>query len=377
MRIVAVKLRNFRCFSSLDLDFDSSTVLIHGPNGSGKTSLLEALHYACYLRSFKTHLPREIVQAKAEGFGVELGILSSQGFDTLHLNFNRNKRAVKLNEQAISSYKDLYNAYKVVTITEDDLMMVQGAPSLRRSFLDHMALLINPEYVMLGKKYRAILENRNALLHMQKNDDESYVLWTEHLLQVSLRMQEERKKMIALLEIEVQKLITHLSWDVQLTMAYEYAKPYTAMAEITNAEELLLRYPALKGNEAHMKRTLFGAHLDDFSLLFQGKAARSYASRGQQKLIVFLLKLAKIACMQANTMPGAILLVDDFMTDFDEVRAEALIPLMTSLPSQVIITSPLEGLVKERLKSNEAHIIDLKKISPRKAHSSHHELGTP
>ncbi len=364
MRIVSAKLRNFRCFSSYNLDLDSSTIVIHGPNGSGKTSIIEALHYACYLRSFKTHLPREIIQTKAEGFGVELGLIAPQGFDTLNLHFTRNKRTVKLNEQPVGSYKDLYNAYKVITITEDNLMMIQGAPSLRRSFLDHMALLINPEYVMLGKKYRAILENRNALLASQKNDPESYALWTEHLLNVSLRIQTERKKMLQLLETEAQKLMRPLFDHADLTMSYTYAKPYSDMDDITCADDLFIRYPSLQGHESAQKRTLFGAHLDDFSLMFQGKTARSYASRGQQKLLLFLLKLAQITCMQAHSTPGAILLVDDFMTDFDESRAKALMPLLTSLPSQVIITSPLEGLIKDRLKGYDVQVIDLNSIKP-------------
>lgn len=104
MRIVSVQLRHVRCFASLELDFESPVVLIHGPNGSGKTTILEALHYACYLKSFKTHLPKELIQSKAEGFGIGLGILS-EGFDTLHVNFLRNKKVVKLNEQPVASLK--------------------------------------------------------------------------------------------------------------------------------------------------------------------------------------------------------------------------------------------------------------------------------
>ncbi len=362
MRIVSAQLRHFRCFASVDLDFESPVVLIHGPNGSGKTSVLEALHYACYLRSFKTHLPREIVQTKAEGFAVGLGIVS-ESFDTLSVQFNRNKKAVKLNEQSIGSYKELYNAYRVITVCEDDLLMIQGAPALRRSFMDHMVLLMHPEYITLGKKYRSFVDNRNALLHSHRPDAESYVLWTDKLLETSLAIQKARKEMLHLIEEQAQLLFKQLfSADEQIALTYDYARPYTDIVTINSTEELLTRYPSLQSHETAQKRSLFGAHLDDFSVSFQGKTARTYASRGQQKLIVFLLKLAQLKVMQAHGASGTILLVDDFMTDFDMQKAEALLPLITSLPSQVIITSPVAGLLQEQLTPYAAHSINLEQL---------------
>ena len=91
MRIASVRLRNFRCFSSLDLDFESPIVLIHGLNGSGKTSLLEALHYACYIRSFKTHVPKEMIHEDADEFRITLNLISDS-FDALTIQLGTKKR---------------------------------------------------------------------------------------------------------------------------------------------------------------------------------------------------------------------------------------------------------------------------------------------
>ena len=109
--------------------------------------------------------------------------------------------------QPVGSYKELYDVYKVVTITEDDLLMIQGAPSLRRSFIDHMVLLVDPEYAPLLKRYRHILDNRNALIASGKNDDESYRLWTDQLLAAATRIQKARKTVLENLEKEAQELI--------------------------------------------------------------------------------------------------------------------------------------------------------------------------
>ncbi len=362
MRIASVRLRNFRCFSTLDLEFESPVVLIHGPNGSGKTSILEALHYACYLKSFKTHLPKDIVRSDTEGFGVGLSLVT-QGLDNLQVQFNRKKKIVKLNEQGIRSYKELYDAYRVVTITEGDLLMIQGAPSVRRSFLDTMVLLIDPSHAALAQKYRVILNNRNALVSRGYADDESYMLWTNQLLQTSIAMQKARIEAVMQLEVEAQMLIKDIlpvseTTGLPLTIKYTYARPYRDIEGIISAEELIERYPGLKENELRQKRTLFGAHLDDFVVNYLGRSCRTYSSRGQQKLVVFLLKLAQLQGMKARGSTGTILLVDDFMTDFDATKSAALLPLMTKLSSQVIITSPLEGLVENMLPS-EAQTIDL------------------
>lgn len=361
MRIVSVTLKNFRCFSSVDIDLESEVILIHGPNGSGKTSLIEALHYGCYLRSFKTHLPREIIHTKTDGFGMSLNLASSTSFDTLQVSFSRNKKSVKLNAQPVGSYKELYDVYKVVTITEDDLLMIQGAPSLRRSFIDHMVLLVDPEYAPLLKRYRHILDNRNALIASGKNDDESYRLWTDQLLVAATRIQKARKTVLENLEKEAQELIKEVmgAEKGQLRIEYDYAKPYSESTQNSTTEELLITYPSVKNHEMTQKRSLFGAHLDDFTIFFQGKSCRTYASRGQQKLLIFLLKLAHIKSLRAERNQGVVLLVDDFMTDFDAQRAEALLPLMTSLPTQLIITTPVEGLVKEKLKAYNTHYIDM------------------
>ncbi len=365
MRIVSARLRNFRCFSTLELDFESPVVLIHGPNGSGKTSILEALHYACYLRSFKTHLPKELVQDKAEGFGVGLS-LAAQSFDTLQIQFAHKKKTIKLNEKGIGSYKELYDAYRVVTITEGDLQMIQGPPGLRRSFLDTMVQLIDPSHAALAKKYKTILENRNALLITAKFkghlDLESYLLWTDQLLQASRLIQQARSKAVAGLEKEALKLLVDLLPELgqeQLQLNYTYVKPYQDIAG--SAVELLERYPGLKDNEVRQRRTLFGAHLDDCTITYLGKACRTYSSRGQQKLVLFLLKLAQLQLIKSlhPTHDGAILLIDDFMTDFDDEKSSILIPMMTKLSSQVILTAPIESLIKNKLPNESTQSIDL------------------
>lgn len=356
MRVVSVLLRNFRCFSELHLDFNNPVILIQGPNGSGKTSILEALHYACYFKSFKTHLPKEIIRLETDGFSAQLGVVSQTGFDSLTVQCARSKKTVKLNDAPLKSFKELYSLYKVVSLGEDDLAIIQGSPSIRRSFLDHMILLHTPSYAQQMRQYKIILENRSALLAAARFDADSYAIWTDKLLSTSQAIVQARLSLIAQLNEQVKELTDQLTSFDEITLAYQPARPYQELP--ISSTELAQVYPGLEGHERTQRRTLIGAHLDDCTFSFNEKVARSFASRGQQKWILFLLKLAY---MKTLPSPG-ILLLDDFMTDFDIPRVKLLIPLIMSTVSQLIITSPTAQPLEEILAPYSPQIISLESI---------------
>ena len=249
--------------------------------------------------------------------------------------------------------------------------MIQGAPSERRTFLDSLVLLLDPTYSSLTKKYRAILNNRNALLAKGFFDDESYMLWSEQLLKTAVLIQKMRREALKHIEREAQQLAAELmprEENTFLTITYTCARPYSDIHDINTFEELVQRYPKLREHEMRHRRSLFGAHLDDFRITFLGKECRTYSSRGQQKLVLFLLKLAQLQHLKSVGILGTILLVDDFITDFDVERSKALVPLITKLSSQVILTTPLEGSLLQghlfqQFHSAEAQVIEINHYS--------------
>ena len=123
MRLTHLHIKNFRCFNTLELDFTTPITLIEGLNGTGKTSLLEALHYVCYLRSFRTHIPSELVQFGQEHFFIRAQLQKEDHEQhNLQVGFSHKKRLVKVDEKSIGSYKEILNYYRIVTLTEDDLI---------------------------------------------------------------------------------------------------------------------------------------------------------------------------------------------------------------------------------------------------------------
>lgn len=343
MLLEQLTLKNFRCFKNYSLDFSSRIICISGPNGSGKSTILEALHYSCYLRSFRTHIPRELVNFDDENFFIRLMlhelVEETAISNELTLGFSKKKRIVKINQQSVTSYKDISKLYRVVTITEDDLLLIKGGPDVRRLFLDQAIALEYPEFIAHNKHYKNVLENRNALLYKGCYTQESYYFWTEQLWKATILIQNYRRKLLKQLEQKTNHMLA-TAFGEELSLIFTY---YAKKTDENQAfEDFLNNNSDLQLAESMMKRSLFGAHLEDFSIDFCHKSSRSFASRGQQKLIIILIKIAQIQEIIAKH--GTVLfLLDDFMTDFDHFRGELLLSLMLDLKCQLIFTFPVNS----------------------------------
>ena len=360
MRIVTIHLKQFRCFADFNLEFTSPIAVLTGPNGIGKTSVLEALHYACYLKSFKTATAKELILLGAAAHQVTITVSCDPvSLDTISISYTPPKRTVRINNTVIHSFSDLYATYRAVTLTEDTLMIIKGSPSMRRSYLDQIVTLFDPAYAQELSRYRRILDNRNALLARYTGDYALYQLWTEQLWQASTAIEHKRKTVLAELQQELTGLTQSVDTDSILELAY---KPYKSTLYKTSAE-FLAQYPDLLKRETQQQRTLFGVHLDDFDCLLNNTSSRIYASRGQQKLITVLLALAQVQLLRRR-QASVVLLLDDFLTDLDTTKAAYLLSLALPLASQTIITSPhansfLETYLETDTSSYQAQIIRL------------------
>ncbi len=335
--IEKIQLNQFRCFDNVTIDLNNPIVLIEGDNATGKTSLLEALHYTCYLRSFRTHLPKELVYGNEATFFIKILLRNQELHHNLQVGFSTAKRVVRIDGKAVASYKELMGYYRIISITEDDIELIKGAPELRRDFLDNALALIKPDFVQVLKKLRTIVEQRNGLLRNPTLDQALYRIWSEQLWQISREVQQERVQLLNLLTDQTNKLLTtYFDPTTQLKLTYRNKN----MGSFSNFDEFWARSQEYIKREEIFRRSIFGAHLDDFEIVFKGLNSRTYSSRGQQKLVLFLLKIGLLN-ITADTYGSAILLVDDFMTDFDENRLNWLITILVGTKNQLIFTCPI------------------------------------
>lgn len=360
MLISRLVLKDFRCFNHLDLSFDNaSLVLLQGANGSGKTSILEALYYTCYLRSFRTYGPQDLVHFGKDIFFMQVMLQQASSINQeISIGFTKKKRSVKIDERAVSSYKELISHFRVISLCEDDISIIRGSPEQRRAFIDQVILLHDPEYAPILRAYRQTLLHKNALLGKKNTSGELYTVWTDQLLTQSHKIKQQRISYLEQLQYTVNDLIKEFI-NKAMYLVISYQVKHTI--DLLSTSDIHQKIPFLYQQELLFGRSLYGAHLDDISCTFADKSARSFASRGQQKIIVLLLKIAQLMLLKKERGP-AIMLLDDFMTDFDLQIAQKLITLLCSLGIQLVFTSPVtEGPIEVFLRQHGAKVIKISK----------------
>jgi DNA replication and repair protein RecF len=359
LQVVDLHLTNFRCFQEQTLTFESPVVLIEGDNGSGKTSLLEALYYSCYLRSFRTHSPKELVRLNQKNFFIRATVRIVEESITfkheIQVGFSHDRRMVKVDQKIVSSYKDLISLFRVVSVTEDDLLIIQGSPQERRYFLDHAIMIAMPSFISTLKTIRHCVDQRNALIENGIFHNEMYRILTEQLWQLTHTIHTIRMHFLEQFSRAVYDLIqVYMNNRIMVSFAYKpRLKPGESFAEFMKL------HPSLEKEERRFGRSLFGPHLDDIVIEFQDMKTKAYASRGQQKLILLLMKIAQIQLL-AKGGSAVVCLFDDFMTDFDPANALLLLKILADIPAQRIFTSPVNNTqLSTYLKEQGAQAIKL------------------
>ncbi len=308
-------------------------MLIEGLNGSGKTSLLEAIHYLCYIRSFRTHTPHDLVTFGNQTFFISATLEN----DTITIGSTGTKRQVRVNQKPITSYTQLRSVCRVVTVTQEDIDIVKSSPEKRRSFIDHALVLHNPELTESMKMFRHILETRNAFL-MRGGTKEEFDIWTEKLWISSCVIQNARHEFLTIILEQAKKL------EGCFLPAHTFSITYHTKQEqaVKTYQQFYEQSQKLFEREHFLRRSLFGAHLDDIEILFNNKPARLFSSRGQQKLLTLFLKMAQVSTLK-STHGQTIFLIDDFLSDFDTTTLLRIIKTCLILQVQLIFTTPLSS----------------------------------
>lgn len=365
MGIKQVTLKHFRCFTAFSIRFDHERSIIEGPNGVGKTSLLEALYFGCYLKSFRSSRIKDLVSLlthEEDAFFIE--IEGSDGDETpftISIGYSKGQKKVKVNQKVVTTFKDIIDYYRVVSLTEDDLAIVQAGPEVRRSLIDSFIMLHDPSYLDDMRRLKKVLEQRNSMFQQaaftpQIKREESEKLWTQQLWQASRIIVQTREKYLALLSEKISELLVPFSSspDSKRSCHITY-NPKASYHDSFDAFWHALQVKLLP-LERKYKRTLFGAHLDDMVFMLDGKDARKYASRGQQKLLVVLSKLAQaIIIHESFPSSSLVLLLDDFITDFDETILQKALLLLGQLHNcHIITTTPIANVISFK---KEDHIL--------------------
>ncbi len=316
MRLLGINLENFRNFESTTLAPTSDRVFFLGPNGQGKTNLLEAIGLSGSLRSFrKSGLDGLVGEGKVQA---RLFFRFSDDFGTDHevmLGFrNKGSKDLELNGEKISRLGDYLGLFPCVALSSRDFRLVREGPSDRRKWLDLLLSSSSPEYLGNLQTYHRALRERNALLRRGGGEVE-FSPFEKILAQTAVSLQDLRSRAIPELGRDLSKYYSSLS-DSRESADLRYAPNL----EQSSVDELISGYRVDRERDQFLGATRHGPHKDDFRFLLDQRDARAFASEGQQRGLVLALRLAEFNYLHHALHRIPLLLADDVLGELDAER---------------------------------------------------------
>jgi DNA replication and repair protein RecF len=334
----------FRNYSSASFEFNAPVTCITGPNGSGKTNLLDAVYYLCYTKSYFSSYQQNSVQKGMDGFRVE-GVFQQGGRDeTIACKWKQGKKEIWANGVEYEKLTEHIGKYAAVMIAPDDMELINDGSELRRKWLDSVLSQADRDYLERIMNYQRVLQQRNAWLKLQATNPTPNRVELEYynvrLAADGSYIYESRKAFIVKFLPLLQSFYEQLSGGKeQVNIVYE--------------SDLLQKTLAtwLDGGLEHdlrMQRTLRGIHKDDLAFTLNETPLKQFASQGQKKSFLFAIKLAQYAYLSEVQHHLPILLLDDIFEKLDQSRMEALLRIIrTPQFGQVLLTDTHAGRVKE------------------------------
>ncbi len=337
MELRRLELRNHRNYAHLDLVPGAGVNVFIGPNGQGKTNLLEAVAMLALSSSPRARRDLELVGPLGPGSRIS-STVTAHGREleialALDVEGDRAKRTIEVDGVRRRGV-DLPGNFRVTLFWPDDLGLVKAGPDLRRRFLNHMLVQIEPGYARALAGLRRVLEQRNSLLkRVASGEERADVLaaWDGELVRYGSEIATARAKAVGELQPVAARAHAEIADGERLEIAYEGPPD-----DFADAVQKSLTDDLRRGV------TTVGPHHDDVRIELDGRDARSYASQGQQRTAVVSLKLAEAELVAARTGERPVLLLDDVLSELDAERRSALLSRVGG-GGQVIITSAEAG----------------------------------
>ena len=339
MYIQNLKLKNFRNYEDLDIEFSPQKNIFYGLNGQGKTNIIEALYFMQSGKSYRCTKEKETIKFGCDFAKIEADFIKDERKNNV-LFFLSEKKNIKLNGIAIDRLSELIGNINLVIFTPDHLNLVKEGPSVRRNFLDSFISQLKPIYFKNLINYYKVLKQRNNILKSHKNMLETISVWDEKLADLALNICQMRENVIK----KINKVINEKD---ELTGTEKIELEYVCgiKGDYKSKENILNQLKSGLERDLEYKMTMTGPHRDDFEIFMNGKNIKKYGSQGQQRSCVLKLKLSECEIIKEKTGEMPPILLDDILSELDENRRKNFIENIKD--NQVIITCTDKEFLKD------------------------------
>ncbi len=343
-----IKLQNFRNYISEIFEFKKGINLIIGPNGSGKTNLLESIYTIANLKSFRTKL-QNLINYESDKFIISTEHNNQQR--TFIFNKELKQKQYYINQHKVSLNKQ--NLIPIVLFEPNFFNLNLISNEQKRNFIDNLITQINPSYTKTLNQYKKTLVQRNKLLKTPVKNTELFP-WNIKISQLAQEIINNRTNTIKDINKLLSKKYTIFSKNLdKITLRYN------SPIDLNNYSlNLLEKFEINIHKEKTIGYTLFGPHKDDIDFLFNNQITKNFLSQGENRSIVLSLKLVEKDIIEDKTNKLPIFLFDDVFSELDGNRRSTILKQINS--NQTFITTTEVDLVVNNL-NNEFNIIPLNK----------------
>jgi DNA replication and repair protein RecF len=362
VHLVRLEVVDFRNHPAAAVDLQPGANLFVGPNGVGKTNLLEAVNFLATLDSYRAGQDAALVRTEAQAAVVRAAVQRSTRRILIELEIRPGSGLRgRLNRAPVNRARDLLGALRAVAFAPEDLALVRGDPDERRRFLDALAVQRLPRYLAIKQDFDRILRQRNTLLRSAGGRSPGQAglatldVWDERLATAGSLIWSQRLQVVDALRPLVVAAYRDLAGrDVPVTVAYASSlsddAPDKADVEPEELARLLLeRLRRDRTRELERGVTLSGPHRDDLVIEINEMPARTHSSHGEAWSMALALRLASHRWLaEDGEMP--VLLLDDVFAELDRERRRRLIEAALGA-DQVIITAAVPEEVPPELRA--------------------------
>lgn len=344
MSLVKIEALDFRNLEAARLTPSPRLNFLIGANASGKTSLLEAIYLLGRARSFRTAQLNQLIRFGQPALTVTGQVANASGTVPIGFRIARSQREIHLAGRTLTSSAELLRVFPVLAIQPSSIALLEGAPKLRRQFLDFGAFHLDPAFLDVWRRYSKALGQRNSLLREKRLRE--LPPWNHELARYGTIVSESRFRYVERLEPYFQdmaqrffpglsfQLHTHAGWDTS-----------------TSLESVLAHDAA---SDLRYGYTHAGPHKGDFALVLAGRPVKAYLSRGQMKLLVYALLLAQARCLEEQAGASGCVLIDDVASELDEANKQTLLAVLREGRTQYFITATAEAMIAAALDNDAA-----------------------
>jgi DNA replication and repair protein RecF len=349
MYVRHLALHDFRSWAELDLELTPGRTVFVGPNGFGKTNLVEALWYCATLGSHRVATDAPLIRAGSERAIVST-IVVSEGRELavdIEITAGRANKG-RLNRSPVRSTREILGAVRAVLFAPEDLALVRGDPGERRRYLDELATVRRPRIAAIRADYDKVLRQRTALLKSATGGRyradpgllETLDVWDGHLAAHGAELMAARLELVNQLAPEVEKAYQLLAPASRpAAIAYRASIDLPEGSSDTDALAAALLEELARRRSAELERgmCLVGPHRDDLELRLGEQPAKGFASHGESWSMALSLRLASYELLRAEGSEP-VLILDDVFAELDNSRRQALAGVAAGA-EQVLITA--------------------------------------